>query len=280
MVKIERLPSYLSPSSLMAAEKMPNTFFLSRLISDPLIREPQSLAASVGSSFDYCIKMKLMEEKFKHKKVLLPEIKRGIETNIDESFRAGKRAYKSYIESAYNEKEYANVELHLNGLLEGVPLFGKLDATCYDLKGDNSIIPLDWKVTGYTSKSTTSPPPGYFRLWEGICPKPKHKLYDPEMPIETINESWATQLCTYGWLMNKPFGKPFYARVDVLVWKNGNIRCITQYRGVITESFQNIVVHRYKRLWNLLNTGEFVNLLASRTDEELIWIASKQETWY
>ena len=281
MVKIERLPSYLSPSALMAADKMPNTFFLSRLIADPLVKEPQSLAAAVGSAFDYYIKMKLIEEKFKHKKVLLPEIKKGIETNIEESFRAGKRAFKSYIESAYNEKEFTNVELHISGLLEGgVPLFGKLDATCYDLRGDNNTIPFDWKVTGYTAESSISPPPGYFRLWEGIRPKPKHILYDPEMPFETINESWATQLCTYGWLMDKPFGIPFHARVDILVWKNGGIRCITQYRGVLTESFQNIVSYRYKRLWNLLNTGEFINLLASKTDEDLIWIAAKQETWY
>lgn len=277
MLKIERLPSYLSPSALSTAEKMPNTFYLSRLISDPLKREAQGLAAAVGSAFDYYIKMKLIAKKFQHKTDKLPEIKTGIETYIDEAFRAGKRAFRSYVDTAYCEEIYADVELWLNGLLEGVPLFGKLDATVFD---EGKVIPFDWKVTGYTSNTATSPAAGYYRLWEGVFPKAKHDLYESDIPFEIINEGWATQLCTYGWLMDKPYGTPFHAKVDVLVWKNGSIRCIAQYKGLITENWQKLVLYRYKRMWDLLNSGEFIKLLDSTKDENLVWIASKSERWY
>lgn len=279
MLKIERNPSYLSPSSLMQAESMPNTFYLLRLIADPIKREPQQLAAAVGSAFDYYIKMKLMEDKFQYKKVLLPDIKTGIETNINEAFIAGKIAYRAYLDSCFNIANYADVELHLDGLFNGVPIIGKLDAIVI-VSGSSKAIPFDWKVTGYTAKTTMSPKPGYYRLWEGIRPKPAHKIFTDDISFEVIDKKWATQLCTYGWLMDYPIGIPFSVRVDALIWKDKKIRCIAQYRGWITEAFQQQVIIRYKNLWNSLEDGSFIKNLASSKDEDLVWITSKSETWW
>jgi len=286
MVKIERLPSYLSPSALMMAEKMPNTFFLTRLINDPIERDEQNLAAAVGSAFDYYIKMLLIEKKFPHKEKYLEELKKGIETNVTEAHTAGKKAFQIYA-NIYNPNEFNNVELQLHGSLDvgnknnAIPIFGKLDATVIDIKRDpNKVLPFDWKVTGYTSKEGTSPCPGYYRLWEGIRPKAMHTNYYEDIPIETINENWATQLCTYGWLMDYKIGTPFYVRVDQLIWKNNTIRCIAQYRALVTPSFQDQVYYRYKRIWNLINSGEFIKLLASDDDENLIWISAQKENWW
>ena len=293
MLDFEKLPSYLSPSSLMTAEDMPNTFYLNRLINDKMDKDPQGIAAAVGSAFDYFIKAKLVETKFPYKADILPLLKEGIETNKAEALRMGSKAYSAYVESAYEEDEYENIELRLTKEVEGVPLTGYLDATSKIITTEDYneifqstmtyndiVIPMDWKTTGYSSKSPVSPPPGYFKMFEGLMRRPSHDDFHPDMPFETINPKWATQLCTYGWLMDYPVGTPFHARLDTLVWKNNAIRCIARYYGLISERFQEHVMMRYKRLWKSLMDGSFKLLLKSQDDENIIWLASKLETWY
>ena len=285
MIKVERLPSYLSPSALMNYESMINTFYLTRLISEPMEREPQGMAAASGSAFDCLVKLKMIEDKFSHKKKHIPELKNSVEipgdANKEEAFRAGETALKAYTNcGAFNINEFHDIELQLNGSLEGVPIFGKLDSSVYDLRGDKiKIIPHDWKVQGYTSKSNVSPKKGYYRLWEGIRPKPAHNLYHPEIPFELIDPKWATQVCTYGWLLGYKVGEPFYARIDALLWGSTKIRVIAQYRGLISKEFQLDLIHRYKELWRKINDGSILNELASDI-EDLVWIASKQERWF
>jgi len=133
---------------------------------------------------------------------------------------------------------------------------------------------------GYTSKTTTSPPPLYYRLWEGIRPRPAHKKYRDGISFEQINDKWAVQGCTYGWLMDFPIGKEFPFRVDVIIFKNKLIRCIAQYCGWITKDFQFRLLQRYRNIWKEINDGTFLNRLASTTDENLIWIASLDEAWF
>jgi len=272
---------------------MPNTFYLTRLINDRMDREPQGVAAAVGSSFDYYMKMALVESKFPHKADILPKLKSGIETNKVEADRMGKKAYRLYTENAFDENEYHDIELRLNGSYEGIPITGYLDATSHIITiddyaeefhsnisyGDN-IIPMDWKTMGYSSKTPISPPPGYFKLVEGFIRKPAHDLFEPDIPFEYIDAKWATQLCTYGWLMDYPVGKPFHVRLDAIIWKNNTIRCIARYYGLITEKFQEYTMKRYTRLWNSLLDGSFIQLLGSKDDENLIWLESKTETWY
>lgn len=278
MLKIERTPSYLSPSSLMMAENMPNTFYLTRLVLDPMLGVPQPLNAAVGSAFDYYIKVKLVEDRFPHKAAYLPEIKKGIETNIDEAFSAGKKAFNSYIERAYNKDEYADIEIHNNGSFEEVPITGKLDAKILDQE-TNLTIPFDWKMSGYTSKTGISPEQGYYRLWDGLRPKAAHKIYSTNILMNHINERWAFQTCTYGWLLGLPMYKPFPTRIDQICWRNGTVRTAL-YRGWITEEYQREVIMRYKKVWNSLLDGSYINNLASSRDPDLVWIAAKNESWF
>ncbi len=293
MLKFQKLPSYLSPSALMQAENMPNTFYLNRLTSDDNPRDPQHISAAVGSAFDYWIKERLFKNRFPHKQHLLSGLKKGIETNKVVALRMGALAYRAYLEGAYEEEEYNDVELNLSKTIEGVPLTGKLDSTSKitTLSGyedtlrssvchDDIVIPHDWKTMGFNSKSPTSPKPGYFKLFEGIRRLPSHDDFDPDMPFETIDYKWATQLCTYGWLMDYPVGQPFHVRLDALIWKNGNIRCVARYYGLISMKFQMSVLRRYQRLWLSIMDGSFALLLGSEDDENIIWMNAKIETWF
>lgn len=287
MLKIESLPSFLSPSSLIAAERMPNKFYLSRLIKDKVEREQQFLAAAVGSAFDYYIKLKLME-KFPDKRKYLEELKKGIETNITEAFRWGKNAYDIYTMLAFDENEIHDIEIHNNICIEHrgvkIPLYGKLDASAYyKLKQLNMtiIIPFDWKLSGYTSIDTISPHPGYYWSCEnGLMLKGKHKNYHEKMSFENINKDWAVQLCTYGWLLGIKPGTPFPARVDMLCFGRQNKLTIVKYCGWITTDFQERVALRYHNIWVSIMSGDFINRLVSKTDDNLVWLKSKDETWW
>jgi hypothetical protein len=278
MLEIERLPSFISPSALMQSETQPNTFYISRLMADRDPREPQSLAASVGSAFDYYIKVELMAEKFKHKSSLLPGLKNGIEGNNLEAHQAGKRALTFYKMGAYNIDEIHDVEIHTNGSVNGVPLYGMLDASTFDEEYDLEV-PFDWKVSGYTSKSGISPKQGYYRLWDDNRPKGAHKNYYKEMPFEIIDPKWALQLCTYGWITGIPLGTPFPAYIDMLCWRKGKVRT-AKYRGIITEQFQMEIARKYERLWRELNDGSFIDRLDSKSDLEFVWHASTKESWF
>jgi len=278
MLEIERLPSFISPSALMQAQTQPNTFFLTRLLNDRDPREPQSLAASVGSAFDYYIKVELMQEKFKHKADLLPQLKNGIENNNVEAHQAGKRALNFYKMGAYNIDEIHDVEIHTNGSVEGVPLYGMLDASTWDEEYDMEC-PFDWKVSGYTSKSGISPKPGYYRLWDGNRPKTSHKKYYKDMPFDIIDPKWALQLCTYGWITGVPLGTEFPGFIDMLSWRKTKVRT-SKYRGIITEEFQENTAREYVRLWKELQDGTFIDRLASPSDIEFVWHASTKESWF
>ena len=277
MLHIERRPSFLSPSALLMAENMPNTFYLTRLVADPIPRQPQALSAAVGSAFDYFIKVLLINEKFPNKKELLPDLRNGIETNLEEAFRAGQTAFNAYT-NIFNIDDFTDTELHLSKVIEGIPLTGKIDALSD--YGGGIIIPFDWKVMGYTATVTTSPPPLYYRLWEGIRPRPCHKDYIDGISFESIDTNWATQLCTYGWLIGIPIYKEFPARIDALIFKNRTIRCIAQYCGWITKSFQYSVMQRYRNIWTEVNDSSYLKRLVSTKSIDLVWIAAKNEIWY
>jgi len=278
MLKIEKIPQYLSPSALMASENMPNSFYLNRLIHNKMVREPQSLAAAVGSAFDFLIKSELILTQFTNKKHLLVDIKKGIETNQDEAFTAGKIALNAYTK-VIDLNIFHDVEIHKQVEIDGIPIMGKLDASISNPSIKYSF-PFDWKVMGYTSKNPISPLPFYKRIWKGIRPLPCHKEYSKGIPFENINDKWALQLCTYGWMLGIPFSIEFPVYIDVILFINKIIQSIVIYEGIITKKYQELVISRYKNLWHSIINGSFIQRLASSYDEDLVWIASKEEEWF
>jgi hypothetical protein len=278
MLEIERMPSYLSPSSLNAIEKMPNKFFLERLCIDRDMREPQSINAAIGSAFDYLIKEELIQKKFPQKTYMLKEIKKGVENNQVEAWEMGRRAFLFYKSHGLNKDEYVDVEMHWSKTIEGVPLLGKGDSV---VEHNEIVIPHDWKITGYNSKST-SPAPYYYKRYteHGRGGNLPHKKYTYGVSMENINLSWATQTATYGWLMGKPLGEPFMARIDQVAFKGEWPNVCTNYLAQLTHEFQTKLMERYKVAWNSLRTGSFLNRLASTHDKNLIRIASFSEKWF
>lgn len=277
MLEISKLPSYLSPSALNQAEKMPNFFYLTRLFNPPMERDPQPEPAAIGTMFDILIKQQLIADRFPTKVKLMSDIKSSLEIDTPEIRKKGKDIFNEYMQLAYEPEEYFDVELQHFKKIEGLSLFGKLDASVLDVSTDMEI-PFDWKVSGSTSKSGVSPKKGYYQVIKGMKIKPSHKDYSSEIEMGQIDEMWATQGCTYGWLLGIPIGTEFHTRFDQIACRPKSM-AIAKYRGLITEKFQEQTYNRYEKLWKEINDGTFIDRLASPIDIGLVILESLNESW-
>lgn len=304
---------YLSPSSLGKMEKQPYTFLCERILRVAQ-RDPQSLAAAAGSAFDVYVKTMLMSsnktlQETVKKRVLkscfIPEVKAEVENMslLDMMFHLAVEAHhrdairlpglglaSKYYNSATNKATlWEDFEFHkfYTLIYKGVtvPLFMKLDAVVKcpagTLKSDTlkRIAPHDWKVSGYTAPDGASLKPGYKSieyLGYNILKGP-HKDYLVNCPMEQIDFSWATQLCTYGWGIGYPVGTPFMSYIDCLALKNEAWQ-LARYEGMITTAFQEAVAERYVKAWTSLHDGSFVANLC--TDPVLAAMFARTESWY
>lgn len=306
MLPVEKRPSYLSPSSLKQIEHEPNKFYLTRMAPDPWPKDPQNIAAAVGSSFDVMIKNYLINKKpgvldsFPEKEEVFKRLLDGcydeqdrnkysemnffdafFEMSVEEQHRneakgAGLKICRFYVEILPMLKtQFADVEIHRNFTLfnQFVPLFMKLDA---NVKDRNILIPHDWKVMGYSSQA--SPKPGYaYIVGEDGVLKPPHAKYREDIPFDEIDVDWASQLATYGWGMGKVPGMPFMAQIHAIVLRETGMR-IAVYYGEITAEFQKQLIARYKKAWDSINDGSFVRSLGP--DRCLVEATAMNERWY
>ena len=281
MLEVERFPSHLSPSALNMAENMPNTFYILRLRERRFPRDPQHISAAVGSAFDYCIKEHLIHKKFEHKRYILIDLAKGIETEKEKAWKAGRIICDEYIKNGFNVKDFADIEIVNTFEIDGVPIMVKLDASVIYI--DSSLkesieVPFDWKVMGYNSDSNLSPFPKYFRLFEGMRPKAKHPDYYEGIPFESVQPKFAKQLCTYGWQLNN-WGHPFPGFIDGLFIQGTKIR-IAKYKGWFSPEYQRRVLNSYKVIWKEINSGEYIKRLAHKSDVNVVWFAAQQERWW
>jgi len=280
LLEIERYPSFLSPSALLMAETSPNKFYINRLSALNIEKEPQTLAAAIGSAFDYYIKEKIITDKLQHKILILSELKKSIE--VKEANNIGKEIFNKYLENVpFDINEYQDVEIckHIGlNLMEFfniksiVPIYMKIDAI-----KNNKIH--DWKVSGWTSIMGTSPKPGYYCIWDNGRPKSCHENYYENIELQEIDVNWATQLCTYGWYLGL-MGKKFLVTIDLLCFNNRNELRVAKYQAWITPEFQKSVATRYALLWQSILTEKFLDRIVSHNDINLVFIASQNETWW
>lgn len=302
MLPVEKKPSYLSPSSLKMFEHEPNKFYLTRMAPNPMPREPQSMAAAVGSAFDVMIKNYLLNSRKcmhqgaptkeeVHKRVLsgvkadldriseLPFMDAFFELSVEPHCReeakgAGLKIAKFYVEQLPKfDLTFMNLEIHREFTLfnQGVPLFMKLDSSVLDKSKE---IPFDWKVKGYSSDA--SPVAGYAMIVgeDGVM-KGAHEKFG--LPMDQINEDWAMQLATYGWGLGKIPGEPFMAMIHSPVLRSTGMR-IALYYAEITAEFQKKLIERYREAWHSIQSGKFVRSLGP--DRGICEIAASTERWF
>lgn len=279
MLKIENFPSYLSPSSLNTIEKMPNTIYVTRFMADPLPREPQGIGASIGSAFDYYIKEDLFKTKFPEKKDLLPLLQKSVETNKELAWSTAKNIISIYKELAYERDRFADVELRRTIVLKGIPITGYLDASYKCGLPNIPQVPFDWKVMGAGSNSGASPKKGFKSLIDGFNIKPPHKNWYEKIKIDEIDEAWAVQACTYGWLLDIPFGEEFPVYFDAIIVRPKGIR-IAKYKALVDRRLQEQVYNKYYETWESLHNGVYLSRLASQTNIKIIWWYSLSESWF
>jgi len=284
-MRFDKQPKFLSPSSLNQFEKEPNKFFLQRLSLPPRPREPQSVAAALGTIVDIEAKTYLMKQGLlnkyttaalaedlihnrtinvpwyqpeKENKNLYDIDYENVEPHLktDEVLTAGKDIAKVYIKQLIDRditqwhdvdvKTIYNLSVVIGGKRHTVPIYGITDALVGTL--EDGISPLDYKCT------SGSPKKGWcFSIVKGAkLEKPEN---DINIPFDTIDSQWATQCCTYGWASGRPLFKPFTVFVDQICYgaKTLGVR-IFRFQGTITPEFQKLVAARYLHCWDSITS--------------------------
>ena len=285
-LKIEKIPEYLSPSSLGQAEGQPNTFYGTRLIEDKWQKEEQSIPAAMGSSFDCKIKVYLMnrEENPIGDKQLIPMILKGVERDEPEVEESGNKILGQYHINAIDFYEWVDIEIWKKFWFRDVKIFGKLDAI---IRHEGLLIPHDWKCSGFNSKHGVSPKPGFRLQFIGDEVKGAHKKYRPDITIEEIDETWAKQFTTYGWAMGYsqsgpegPDWEDFYVSCDMITLTKTKVIKISSYLAIATIEYQKRLYLRYKKIWDEIRDGSYIRRLASEYDNNINYTCSKWESWF
>ena len=309
-VAMEKNIKYISASSLGQYEKQPNTFFAQRLIKDALEREEAGLAAHVGTAFDIEVKKKLLD--------LGVPISEGI--TLEDILRSRgdcEHTKQAKVQGLDILKQYHRAKIMTNGnslplardwkqvegkyyfTIDGVPILALLDAVVRD-PSTKQLVPFDWKVIGGAAKTGVSPKKGFAGVCiSGAWGKP-HKLYTEweakspnsgyegvNIPMELIDDKFATQFCIYGWALQDNPGRinfrPFPVHFDSAVY-NGKDRTIKiyTYRAICSVEWQEKVLDRLQVMWRDLSTGghSLIRRLTSKNNITVIKGAAKDESWF
>jgi hypothetical protein len=154
---------------------------------------------------------------------------------------------------------------------------------------------IDWKVNGYCGKSNTSPKKQYAICRDGWVMDSTsaasakstkatsshgqpHKDFMPEMvggiqinnasTFESIDETWATQLAIYGWLMGEPVGSPFIVGIEQICGKckdRGDrepLLRIASHRARIGIEFQHMLYTKAVTIWRTMADGHIFSELS------------------
>lgn len=302
-----RKPNYLSPTSLGIFHEDPQEYFLQYLLDDRLPRTPQTQAMSIGSAFDAYVKSHLHkivvggnDEKYIFDNIFEAQVEPH---NRDWARQHGKYVFEQYkqskcldhlIDDLKHSEGSPRFEFEINGVVNGfregketeiagVPLLGKPDCSYINREGAHII--LDWKVNGYLS--VASPMPGYVSLHKagGTELKP-HKdamiLMHKGVAInygaflEDYNDTWATQLTIYAWLLGEPVRSDFIVAIDQIVAKSGSglpeLR-FAKHRIRISPIYQQKVFDRACLAWEIINSDHYFRDLSfedSKAKIELI----------
>lgn len=277
-----RKPKYLSPSAIETFFLKPDQseYYLKYLADDRPPPFPQTDAMSVGSSFDAYVKAELVSDLgltldgFDLDTLFTTQVE---EHNRDFALSAGATCMEAYKTSgAYRRLLHqlqhgseVQFEFTAIGTVLDVPVRGKPDLQYRNEAG--AIIIVDWKVNGFCSKSGASPKKGYVLCMDGWhgAPSRSHNSIHKDAHLmriggidiniasffEDVDERWARQLSTYGWLGGEEIGSNFILQIEQLACNpKGQIRCAT-HAGRSSKEFQHKVSKQYQTAWKAINEG-------------------------
>lgn len=286
-----RKPTYLSPSALKLFETNRDEWFVRYLCEYRAPAMPQTQPMSVGSAFDAYAKS------YFHNAIYGPTAEFELETifsaqvephNRDWAWVAGKHVFDGYVASG----SASDLMLQLNGAVDpprfeftvsgvvggiegGVPLLGKPDIRFVSSGGAHVIY--DFKVNGYCGRGNTSPMAGYISLVEqnvGGVGWQRRGAHRDAMPapylgvtinmagnMESYDPEWATQLCTYGWLMGEDVGREIVVGIQQIACDGsrsdlGKPRLrIATHCSRVGAAFQIRALARYQACWAAVTSG-------------------------
>jgi len=263
---------YLSPTSLGLFWDNREAFYMSYIMRVP--RPPATLPMLVGSAFDAYVKAFLGTHLFGADEAAA----RGLELSYLLDEQVGGGAESSLSARAHGREAFrlytscgalADLMLRIGELsrtetlgirFEG-DIIGDVDMAAHgghvrfrgkpDMSwtcGSSTVI-LDWKVNGWCSSGRISPMKGY-----RICrPSGKvHKLWSGgDVCMSTISESWARQLCIYGWLLGA--GSDCRVMIDQIVGRDRvahhEARISVEYQEKVMQSAQEALAWIERGVW-------------------------------
>ena len=281
---------YISPSGIATWTKEgPEAFYMKYLSDTKLEGDPQTRPMSIGSAFDAYAKSYLYEAIFGKNHNPQFEFQSIFETQVEACNRDwalchGKQCFENYTTSGaladllldlQQASESPRFEFEVRGGVKhktmdtgGLVLLGKPD--CYFINKDKHPVILDWKINGWCAKSSKSPAPGFVRIrhCNGTHPKQLHHkdcvlgirngvTVNLAKRLEDVDESWAGQLATYGWLCGEEVGNEFITIIHQAVCKPTagfpEVR-FAEHSTWVSPEYQHKYLEKAVEIWSIIHS--------------------------
>ena len=238
--------SHISPSTFIKAMNCTYWLYLARLAGFPYVEQPRSEAADIGSAFDIFIKDYIARQRGMDTPFLDPTLhanKITTEGSLDKGRSIAEAYIKTPLVKYYIEAKTLRLdqELYLN--MDGIPILGQLDSIPNETTAD-------WKTKGFTTTRNMSPSPAYDERYDyhidthDIVKRAKHD--NAGLPLEQINETWATQMTFYNWLLGNASAKIV---LDEITRINEDHVSFCRFKTHISEHFIHEIFKKLYDLW-------------------------------
>jgi hypothetical protein len=294
-----RKPQYLSPTSIKLFYKDKEEWYMNYIAPVRPPRFPQTLPMSIGSAFDAYVKNRLYENlhgpnsnpAFSFEALFESQVEKQ---NRDSARRDGQIAFTIYemsgaladltaeLQLASNDPKF---EIEVRGVIPNqitsipkpvgnLTLMGKPDL--YFIDRDGTTVIYDWKVNGFYSNTRVYPKRGYVECLTKDKRLGQHKdcllslrgglQYNSMTSIEHVEQDWATQLATYGWVCGERIGSDFLVGIDQLAGKPTELR-VARHRSLISREFQIDVYRKYCEVQIAIETGHYFTDLSKAEND-------------
>jgi hypothetical protein len=255
---------FLSPSALRMLEENPAEFYFRRLGPPELAppREEQSFPAAVGIAFDAMVKARVAKEcafRAPSLEFMLHEVKTERERVLQMATHCLEGYEKSGALKRLLEDRPTAVAVDGEDFAPGTRVPVKTRIDCVTEYRSRPTIH-DWKVSGSNRPGTHSPTQGYNCCWDTQRPNdPDPAHVKATLPLEILNQDWATQIVMYGWAQGYPVSENIIGSIDeVIVWHSDRIR-VAQFRAPITVAFQLEVKTRLEEAWRKIEERRVIS---------------------